>query len=324
MRQENFPDCSYFQYHKRHTLFHTAIVTSYPAGIILVPTNTAAIPITVAVPMHEKKEILVSFVIVSHNHAPYLDTCLSSLRAHTTTIPSEILCVNNASTDKTPDIVMKHFPYVRLINRAQSFGFAKNCNLAVRSARGKYIFLLNPDTVVQAGSIRKLIRFMDSVPSAGICGPKLVNPDGTLQYSCRAFPTWKTVFVRRFIFRKFLKNTQINRKHLLMDLPHDKAMRVDWVLGAAMMIRKKVVNQIGPLDENFYLYGEDIDYCYRAKLHGWHTYYVPSAMITHHHLAESDKSFFNKYSQHHLKSMIHYWRKHGLRQRLLLSSRPIL
>jgi hypothetical protein len=153
---------------------------------------------------------------------------------------------------------------------------------------------------------------MDDHPQVGLCGPQLRFPDNSVQLSCRAFPTWRSVLVRCTPLRVFLRNSAFNRQHLLADLDHSLIQEVDWLLGAALMIRRQMLDTIGLLDERYFLYVEDIDYCLRAHLAGWRVFYMPEAVIIHHHLAVSDRRFFSKYSYYHFVSMLYYFMKYRL------------
>ena len=254
----------------------------------------------------------ISIVIVAANHRRYIEQCLKSLLRIKDKLQLEILLVDNASTDGCAKFVRQHYPPVHLFIQKQKRGFSTNSNIGIRQSKGRYILLLNPDTEITTNALTTLMIFMNSHPRVGICGPQLLFPDGTLQFSCRAFPTWQSVLVRRTPLRYFLQNSSINKHHLLADIDHNKIQEVDWLLGGCMMIRRKTLDNIGLLDENYYLYCEDIDICLRAKRKGWKVYYVPTARAIHHHLAVSDKKFFSMHSYHHTKSMLHYFFKYRL------------
>lgn len=262
--------------------------------------------------MFMTQHIDVSIIIVTANHRRYIKQCLKSLLRKNNKLQLEIFLIDNASTDGGTKFVQQHYPHVHLLIQKQQRGFSTNSNIAIRQSRGRYILLLNPDTEIVPSALKALLRFMDTHPNIGICGPQLRFPDGSLQFSCRAFPTWRSTLVRRTPLRFFLQNSSINRNHLLSDIDHNKTQEVDWILGGCMMIRQKMLEDIGLLDENFYLYCEDIDICLRAKKGNWKVYYVPTARAIHHHLAVSDKKLFSMHSYHHVKSMLHYFIKYRL------------
>jgi len=258
------------------------------------------------------KNIDISIIVVSNNHQSFLPRYLSSVYKNQGNLGLEIFVVDNASKDTTSSYVKTKFPHVMLIQRTKKYGFAANNNVAIKQARGTYILLLNPDTEIQPHALRKLFNTMEENPTVGVCGPKLLFPDKTIQYSCRKFPTIMSFLVRRTPLRLLIKQNNVNDKHLLKHINHSKIQQVDWLLGACLCIRKKVVDSVGLLDERFFLYGEDIDYCLRAWHAGWKVWYVPTAHIIHHHQAQSDKRLFSMYSWHHMQSVVRFALKHGI------------
>ncbi|MEP7285108.1 MAG: glycosyltransferase family 2 protein [Chloroflexota bacterium] len=254
----------------------------------------------------------ISIIIVSNNHQHYLERCLSSLVEANSSFQIEIFVVDNASSDNTVAFVKEKYPQVTVIASKVKRGFSANNNLGIQRSAGRYIMLLNPDTEVSPNALSQLVNFMDSHPQVGICGPQLRFPDNSVQLSCRAFPTWKSVLVRRTPLRVFLRNSAFNKQHLLADQDHSVIREVDWLLGAALMIRHETLEAIGRLDERYFLYVEDIDYCRRAYQQGWQVFYMPEAVIIHHHLAVSDRKFLSKYTYYHFISMFYYAVKYNL------------
>ncbi|MGE5221285.1 MAG: glycosyltransferase family 2 protein [Omnitrophica WOR_2 bacterium] len=259
-----------------------------------------------------------SVVIVTHNHAEYLDCCLASLIPETNQQGGEIIVIDNLSSDNSVGIIQK-YPQVKLHINQKPRGFAANYNLGMAYAQGKYLLLLNPDTEVNAGALKILFEFMENNQKVGICGSQLTFPDGTIQHSARRFPNLGTVIVRRTPLRIFLKNSKTNQQHLMVDMDYAKPQNVDWLLGACLMVRREAIEQVGPLDEGYFLYVEDIDWAKRMHHSGWDVYYVPEAKIIHHHLAVSDKRFFSRRMWIHIQSMIRYARKHIIRSVPVLS-----
>ncbi len=258
--------------------------------------------------------IAVSIIIVATNEIALLRTCIRSITHLSTTIPFELIVIDNASNDTT-HIYLKRlrvsFP-LRILTNTSRVGFAANCNKGIHSASGKYFFLLNPDTRLYPDTMDVLFHFMEHHVSVGICAPQLINVDGSLQFSCRRFPTWKSFLFRRTLLRDFFSNTPINDYHLMKDANHTLTQKVDWVLGGCMFIRKKMIEKIGPFDNTFFLYVDDIDMCYRAWKAKWEVWYVPITRALHHHMAKSDKALCNKYSLYHLQSVAHFVIKHGI------------
>jgi GT2 family glycosyltransferase len=258
----------------------------------------------------------VSIIVVTHQHRPFIERCLDAIDRVRTELPCEVFVVDNLSDDGTAELVAAKYPWVRLSIRDRRCGFSDNNNFAIRQATGRYVLLLNPDTEIRPGALPALARFMDGRSDAGIAGAKLLTPDGAIQPSCRRFPTFGTFLVRRTPLRFIMRSSPANARHLMLDRPSTGPLEVDWVLGACMFVRRDAIEKVGMLDEGFFLYVEDIDWCYRMGLQGWKTYWVPEAEIVHHHLAASDRALVGWHSWVHLKSMFRYWRKH-LAPRLL-------
>lgn len=250
-------------------------------------------------------------IIITHNHGQYLQNCLSSIFSSFKIKVNLILIINN-SKDKKSLKIAKKFSQVKTIINKKPKGLSANLNQGIRLSKRDFILILNPDTMVTRAAIEKLINFMKKNPKVGICGPKLIFPDGSLQYSARRFPNLKTFLIRRTPLRWFLKQSKDNLNHLGIDLNHSKTQPVDWLLGACLLLRRKMIDDIGLFDEKYYLYVEDIDYCFRAWRKGWQVWYVPEAVVIHHHLALSDKKPFSIYSWYHLKSMWRYFWKNIL------------
>lgn len=255
--------------------------------------------------------IPLSVITVTHNHSAYIGCCLEALIPEIQKIGGEAIVIDNCSVDSTVEIVSQ-YPQVKLYINQQRRGFSANNNYGMALAQGRYILLLNPDTEIFPGALERLIAFMDEYPKVGLCGAQLLFPDGSIQPSPRRFPTLGSTIVRRTPLRIFLKDSRFNQRHLMLDLDHSQPQSVDWLLGACLFIRREILETVGPLDEGFFLYVEDIDWAKRIHLGGWQVYYVPTAQIIHHHIAVSDKHFFSRYMWLHLKSMIRYIRKYLL------------
>ncbi len=255
-----------------------------------------------------------SIIIVATNEFSLLKKCLLSIEKTKEKLHVELFIVNNASTDQTKHYLKKYTrtPYVHILENTTIKGFAYNNNQAITKAQANYIILLNPDTELLPQSLQRMLSFIKLHKAVGICAPKLLNPDMSLQYSCRHFPTWKTYVMRRTPFRYMFPNSTTNNFHLMKNENHDQQQPVDWVLGGCLCIKKEMINSIGILDDKYFLYVDDIDYCLRAWHKHWSVYYLPSAKVIHHHQAKSDKKLFSVYSLYHMKSMIYFVLKHGL------------
>jgi GT2 family glycosyltransferase len=221
-----------------------------------------------------------SIIIISWNVRKELLDCIGSIRNNPPSCHFEIIVVDNASIDDTIEAVKSNFPEVELIINETNRGFAVANNLGIQKTRGQYILFLNPDTIVHPHSLDILINFMDKNKDAGVCGPKLLNFDGSLQESIREFPTFRAALHRHTAFR-YLYIFKWMYKKWAMKEHDDKQMDVDQVMGAALMTRKSIIEQVGPMDEQFFMYYEEVDLCYRIKTAGWHIVYVPESEITH-------------------------------------------
>ncbi|MBI1804265.1 MAG: glycosyltransferase family 2 protein [Ignavibacteriae bacterium] len=223
----------------------------------------------------------VSIIIVGYNSRELLKRCLASIIRETNGISYEIVLVDNASTDETRETIEQEFPTVRTIWNNQNRGYAAANNQGIAIAHGKYVVLLNPDTEVLDGAIQKIVEFADCHPRAGIVGCKLLFPDRTLQRSVKSFPTFTNVlWESTFLYRVFPRSPIFGRYYLsYFDCASE--LQVDWVSGACMMIRRQVLEKIGNLDEQFYMYAEEMDFCYRAKRAGFEVWYCPSAEVVH-------------------------------------------
>ncbi len=222
-----------------------------------------------------------SIIIVSWNVKRYLVDCLNSLQQYPPSHKYEIIVVDNNSIDGTSDLVKEKFPYINFIKNKQNLGFAAANNRGIKVAKGLYIFLLNPDTIVHKGAVDRLIGFMDDNPDVGACGPKLLNADGTTQGSVRQFPTFRAALYRHTIFSLVGLFRGQYRKWLMKDFAYDTQRDVDQLMGSALMIRMSVIEQVGRMDESFFMYYEEVDLCYRIKQAGWRVVFMPEAAITH-------------------------------------------
>jgi GT2 family glycosyltransferase/lipopolysaccharide/colanic/teichoic acid biosynthesis glycosyltransferase len=251
----------------------------------------------------------VSIIIVSYNSYDVLKSCLDSISKQEFAGETEVIVVDNASADGTPDMVREQYPWVKLIAGNQNLGYSKGVNVGIRHAGGRFFYILNPDTLVKQDTVHKLYDFMERTPDAGIAGPKLVFHDGNIQYSCRRFYTFKVLLLRRTPLGKIFKNAKAVREHVMLDFDHATTREVDWLLGAAMFVRREAVEAVGLMDERFFLYFEDVDWCYRMKEHGLRVYYHPESVVVHGYARESAQSVMNRSFVSHLVSLFRYYEK---------------
>lgn len=225
----------------------------------------------------------VSVLVVNHNGGELLLKSLASLYGQAGEVCWEAILVDNASADGSVAAVQALFPAVRVMACAENLGFAKANNLALGLSRGRYVLLLNPDVILEAGALAAVVRFMDADPEVGICGPKIVLPDGRLDAPCRrSFKTPATYFYKALGLGRLFPRSRRFARYYLSYLDEDQSTEVDAVIGAFLMVRRETIEQIGPLDERFFMYCEDEDWCFRAKRAGWKVVYYPEAVVTHH------------------------------------------
>lgn len=232
--------------------------------------------------MRARAGVELSIVIVSWNVREYLEQCLRSVYANATDLDFELYVVDNASNDGSLQMVKERFPLVHLIANDENIGFPKACNQAIRECEGKYVLLLNPDTVVLPTALQQMIQFMESQPRTGAVGPKIMGQDHTVQHVCaRMFPTLSTMFFDQLMLAKLFPASRLFGSYMMGYWDHNSSREVDCLVGSCLMVRKSALDSIGLLDEQHFMYLEDIDLCYRLKQSGWKVYYLHTAEIIH-------------------------------------------
>lgn len=242
--------------------------------------------------MHTQSDCLidVSIIIVHYKTYELTLNAIHSVYQSETRFCYEIILVDNNSCDGIGEYVRQTYPEIRLIENTVNTGFARANNQGLAIAAGRYILLLNSDTVIQPDTLQIMIAFMDEHTGVGAGGCKVVLPDGRLDKACRrGFPTPSASFYYAFGISKLFPNVPRFNQYQLGYLDPDESYPVDCLVGAFMLVRKKVIDQIGGLDESFFMYGEDIDWCYRIKEAGWAIFYYPETTIVHHKGASSRK-----------------------------------
>lgn len=222
-----------------------------------------------------------SICIVNWNVREDLARCLESLPEAAAGLEYEVIVVDNASTDGSLELLRSRFGEVSVIANGCNRGFAAANVQALAQARGRWLLLLNPDTVAPPESLAELVRFGDEHPRAGVVGPKLVHGDGSLQPSCRRFPTLCAAVLRNTVLGRLCPGARWSADYLMEEWDHQSVRIVDWVSGACMMVRRQAFEQVGTLDEGFYWGSEDVDYCWRMGKAGWEVLYTPQPVITH-------------------------------------------
>ncbi len=226
--------------------------------------------------------MLLSVIIVNYNVRAFLENALVALRESMKGIDAEVFVVDNASDDGSVEMVRQKFPEVNCIVSPRNIGFAAANNIALGRCRGEFILLLNPDTLVQEDTMKRMTEFLQNNPDAGLAGCKILNPDGSLQLACRrTFPRPWVAFSKIVGLSALFPGSRLFGKYNLTYLDPSQLHEVDAVSGSFMILRRKVYEDISGLDEQFFMYGEDLDWCYRIKEAGWKIFYVPSTQIIH-------------------------------------------
>ncbi len=262
----------------------------------------------------DSTQVDLSIIIVNYNVKEFLQQALLSLRKALEPFSHEIFVVDNASDDGSAILVQREFPEVILIRNDENLGFAVANNMALRRARGRYLVLLNPDTITRENTFVTLVDFLEKHPRTGMVGCKVLNPDGTLQLACRrSYPTPWVAVTRLTGLSYLFPNSRLFGRYNLTYLPENEVSRVDAISGSFMMIRREAFEQVGLLDEDFFLYGEDLDWCLRTTEAGWDIHYVPHTQIVHFKGESSKRSRLDSLLVFY-KSMALFVKKH-LRKR---------
>ncbi len=252
-----------------------------------------------------------SIIIVTWNTQALLKKCLHSILINQDNLDLEIFVVDNNSSDNTVKMVKQDFSQVNLIANKNNLGFAAANNQAIQKARGEYILLLNPDTEILGQTLQKCLHFFQQTQDCGVLGCQVLNPDKSIQPSVRRFPNWKPLLLILLKIPKLFPNLKILDHYLAKDFNYAKTQNVDQVMGAFFMTKKSIFNQLGELDENFFIWFEEVDFCKRVQQNGYQVYYYADAQIIHHGgqsftqqtLVANQTRFFN--------SAWYYLKKHG-------------
>jgi len=251
----------------------------------------------------------VSVIIVSWNARDYLMQCLASVSAEACRYPTEIIVFDNASSDGSADAVAARYPNVRLIRNTENLGFAKANNIAVSASTGRYLCFVNSDVKLLPHSISGLVDFCEAHANVGMAGPRIVGGDGKLQRSCRGFPTVWNMFCRALALDTLFPRNKAFTGYKLYHWPQDSPRPVDILTGCFWLVRREALTRVGLLDEGFFMYGEDKDWCKRFWAQGWQVVFVPSAEAIHYGGASSSNAPLRFYMEMH-RADLRYWKKH--------------
>ncbi len=249
-----------------------------------------------------------SIVIVSWNVRDLLRQCLHSILAELPTCKLEVIVVDNVSTDGSAEMVRAEFPDVRLIVNAKNRGFPAANNQGIALAEGRYTLILNPDTEVISDALATMVAYADANPDVGVVGPQLLNEDRSIQSSRRRFPTLATALFESTWLQPCAPRRLLAR-YYVQDQPDDATLDVDWIKGAALMARREAIEQVGPMDEGYFMYSEELDWCRRFKDAGWRVIYLPTAQVVHYGGRSSDQVVTSRHI-HFQTSKVRYFHKH--------------
>jgi GT2 family glycosyltransferase len=266
-------------------------------------------------------DLAFSITIANWNTKKDLQDCLQSLEAVRDEVPFEVIVVDNASKDGSAEMVASLFPWVRLIRMQKNVYFTGAHNHALTIRNAPHAFLLNSDTIVHPGALKTLFEYCITNPDVGVIGPKLLNPDGSLQFSCRRFPNPIATLFRNTVLGKMFPNNRFTREYLMTDWSHDVSREVDWVSGAAMFVTHSAMAKVGFLDPNYGMFCEDVDWCFRVNKAGFKVVYVPQAEITH-AIGRSTNQAAKKMLLRFHASMLRFYRVNMLPE-LFLPLRPL-
>ncbi|MDZ7798396.1 MAG: glycosyltransferase family 2 protein [Patescibacteria group bacterium] len=251
-----------------------------------------------------------SIIIVSWNVSKHLNICLNSIYKNSENIEFEIIVIDNNSKDNTLSLIKKKFPQVKLISNKKNFGFATAVNQGLAQSKGKYLLLLNPDTVLLPDTLKKSLTYMKKNHFTGVMGPKILNSDLSLQPSCRRFPTTLSQTLILLKIHHIFPKLRSLRKYLMQDFDYKESKEVDQVMGAYFLIRRSVLEKVGGFDENFYILFEEVDFCRRVKEVGLKVDFYPLVKIIHHG-GESFKKVKSIRSQINFnRSLLYYFKKY--------------
>jgi len=253
----------------------------------------------------------ISIIIVSWNIKEMLRKCLRTIFDNREGLEVEVIVIDNDSKDGSAEMIRQEFPSVKLIEPGYNSGFARANNMGTAEATGKYIFYLNADTEVTAGSLQTMVDYLEKNSDVGMVGPKLVNPDNSWQQeSIRSNPSTLAQFIILMKVQRFFRDSNVLKKYYRVDFDHNQEQEVDQIMGAAMLIRHSELKRAGYFDEGFFVWFEEVDLCTRFRKAGHKIIHLPSAIIVHHGGASFQKALYLNKQWIYDRSTIRYFRKH--------------
>ncbi|MCA9896750.1 MAG: glycosyltransferase family 2 protein [Ardenticatenaceae bacterium] len=250
-----------------------------------------------------------SIIIVSWNVQELLSNCLRSVLGQSERA-LQIIVVDSASSDGSAAMVAEEFPEVELIACQENVGFPRGNNLGLAQANGRYLLLLNPDTIVHDDALAKMVAYLEENPQVGVVGPQLLNEDGTVQSSRRRFPSLKTALFESTWLQPYAPQSVLD-DYYVRDVGDEETAVVHWVMGACLMTRQEVVAQVGGLDEDYFMYSEELDYCRRIHGMGWQVVYYPPAKVTHLSGKSSEQAVTHRHINFNRAKLRYFRKNHG-------------
>jgi GT2 family glycosyltransferase len=250
-----------------------------------------------------------SVIIVNWNSKQYLMKCLESIYRHTHGINPELIVVDNASSDDSVDALRKRYPDVKLVEGKGNVGFAKGNNIGIGASSGRYVCLVNPDVEFLEDCLSKLCRYIDTNDKVGICGPKILNKDGSIQYSCREYPTlWNNLCFALGLHRVFPRSALFSNE-LMSYFDHNELREVEALSGCFMVVRREAMKEVGQMDDAFFMYSEDVDWCKRFHNEGWKIVFNPETKAIHYGGGSSENASVRSAVAQE-RAILQYWSKH--------------
>lgn len=252
----------------------------------------------------------ISLVTVNYHSLEPLLTCLASLPGASRGLSVEVVIVDNAPEAGAETALRQQHPDARIINNSENVGYSRAVNQGIAATTGEFVLVLNPDCEFHADAVAHLAACLRAHAQAAVAGPRILNPDGSLEYSARAFPDHLTFLFNRYsLLTRLFPDNPWSRRYLMTDWDHASTRSVDWLSGACMLVRRAAIEKVGAMDEAFFMFNEDVDWCRRMKLAGWDNVYVAEAVVVH-HIGASRKRVAARVIYERHRGMIHYFEKH--------------
>jgi hypothetical protein len=248
-------------------------------------------------------------IVISSDNREYLEGCLRALYQSNGVNGPDLIVVDNDSRDGSSEFVESRYPRAKIIKNSEKFGFARNNNLGIKSAKTDYILLLNVDTEVESGAVEAALEFLKAGSGAGVVGSKLYNKAGELEYSCKMFPSLLNIFLELSMLERVFPKSGFFARRFMGSYDHEAPRAVDWICGAFMMFKKETLEKVGLLDEKFFMFYEDADWCFRAKEAGYKVYYEPRSGVMH-VKGGSFKGFSPWAYKENFRSLLYFYEKH--------------